>query len=68
MTTVADLIAFLQRQPQDLPVAYRCYSEQCELDVSDIEIKELCEPRPDGWIQDKREDKPTRLYLVFPGN
>ena len=66
--TVSDLIAFLEKQPQDLPVAIKMCSEQCLLDANDIEIDELCEPRPDGWIQHKRPDKPTRLYLVFPGN
>jgi hypothetical protein len=66
--TVAELIAYLQTQPQDLQVAYRLYSEQCLLGVKDIELKEACTPRPDGWIQDKRKDMPTQLYLMFPGN
>lgn len=65
---VKELIKFLEAQPQELEVAYRCCSEQCLLDTNWIEVKDLCEPRPDGWIQDKREDKPTRKYLVFPGN
>ena len=65
--TVADLVAFLQTQPQDLPVAYRCCSEQVLLEKSDIQVKQACEPRPDGWIQDKRPDKPSRAYLMFPG-
>ena len=64
--TVAELIEFLQKQPQDLLVAYQRYSEQCLLE--EIEVRELCEPRPDGWVQDKRQDMPTRMYLVFPGN
>ena len=38
--TVAELIAFLQTQPQDLPVAYRCFSEQVLLEPDDIRIKE----------------------------
>lgn len=66
--TISELIAYLQEQPQDLQVAYRLYSEQCLLDVSHIEILELCEARPDGWIQNKRPDKPTQTYLMFPGN
>jgi hypothetical protein len=65
---VADLIEFLQKQPQDLEVAIEMYSEQCLLDAAEIEIKDLCEPRQDGWIQNKRPDMPTRTYLVFPGN
>ena len=66
--TVAELIAFLQTQPQDLPVAYRCCSEQVLLESDDIRIKEACKPREDGWIQDKRPDKETQTYLLFPGN
>jgi len=66
--TVADLIAFLKTQPQDLHVAYRMCSEQCLLEVNDIRIAEECQPRPDGWIQDKRSDMPTQKYLMLPGN
>lgn len=66
--TVADLIEFLQKQPQDLLVAYQLFSEQCLLDPDKIMIKELCRPRADGWIQNKRADMPTRQYLLFPGN
>ncbi len=66
--TVAELIAFLQTQPQELQVAYRCYREQVLLEAKEIEIAEKCPPRPDGWIQDKRPDKPTQTYLLLPGN
>jgi hypothetical protein len=66
--TVAQLIEFLRAQPQDLLVAFRIYSEQCILEVRDIEIIDACEPRADGWVQDKRPDMPSRAYLVFPGN
>lgn len=66
--TVADLITFLQTQPQDLPVAYRYFSEKCLLDADDIIITEECFPRPDGWIQNKRHDMPTQPYLMLPGN
>jgi hypothetical protein len=66
--TVAEFIAFLQTQPQDLPVAYGLMSEQLLLDVADISIVEKCLPRPDGWIQDKRPDMPTQKYLMLPGN
>ena len=66
--TVAELIAFLQTQPQYLPVAYRCCSEQALLESDDIRIKEACMPRNDGWVQDKRPDKETQTYLLFPGN
>lgn len=66
--TVADLIEFLQKQPQDRLVLYKKYSEQCLLNSNEITTREFCEPRPDGWIQDKRSDIPHRTYLVFPGN
>ena len=66
--TVAELIVFLQTQPQDILVAYRIHSEQCLLELDDISVVPLCEPRPDGWVQDKRPDMPTRNYLLFPGN
>lgn len=66
--TVRELIEFLQTQSQDLPVAYKSYSEQCLLEITDIKIVELCEARPDGWIPGKRPDKPAIPYLVFPGN
>jgi len=66
--TVAELIEFLQKQPQNLQVAYRCCSEQVLLDADEITVKDMCEPRPDGWIHDKRPDKPTQTYLLLPGN
>lgn len=68
MKTVRDLIEHLKTLPQDLPVGFRCFSEQCLLKFDDIKIEELCEPRNDGWIQDKRPDMPSRPYLIFPGN
>jgi hypothetical protein len=66
--TVAELIAFLQTQPQDMAVAYCCCSEHCLLEAKDIGPVEACEPRPDGWIQRKRPDMPARTYLMLPGN
>ena len=66
--TVEELIAFLQTQPQDLMCAYRCYSEQCLLTVDEIKIAEAGVARPDGWIENKRPDKSTQKYLLFPGN
>lgn len=66
--TVKELIAILQSKPQDIHVAYRCYSEWCTLEEKDIEVMALCEPRLDGWVHDRRPDKPTQDYLTFPGN
>lgn len=65
---VKELIAFLQTQPQDLPVAYRCYSEQCLLEASDIKIEKLSVARDDGWVADARPGLPAAKYLLFPGN
>lgn len=65
---VKDLIEFLLSQPKDIEVAYQKFSEQCLLEIKDIEVVELCEPRPDGWIHDPRPDKGTKKYLLFPGN
>jgi hypothetical protein len=66
--TVAELIAFLQTQPQGLSVAYEIHSEACLLETNDIQVFSACPPREDGWIHDARPDKPTQDYLMFPGN
>lgn len=66
--TVAELIDFLRTQPQDLQVIYGLYSESVLLKVDDIVIEEACEPRPDGWVPNKRPDRLLRKYLGFPGN
>jgi hypothetical protein len=66
--TVAELISFLQTQPQELQVGYLCRSELVLLELHQIEVVTCCEPRHDGWIQDQRPDKPTRPYLMFPGH
>ena len=67
MMKVSELIEFLQKQPQDIQVAYECYSEACLLDGG-IRIDVLSTPRADGWIHLERDDKPTQTYLLFPGN
>lgn len=63
--TVQELIVILQGKPQDLLVAYSKYSEYCLLEESDIEVSTLCPPRADGWVADRRPDKPTQDYLVL---
>lgn len=65
---VHELILFLLDQPQDLDVAYECYSEQRLLEKHEIQIVVGCEPRNDGWIENPRPDKPAKKYLMFPGN
>lgn len=66
--TVKELIALLQTKPQGLQVVYACYSEWCLMEPDDIDVRPLCEPRPDGWVASERPDKPTQNYLAFPGN
>jgi hypothetical protein len=68
MMTVRELIEHLKTLPGDMPVAYDRYSEQCLMEVNEITVQDLCHPREDGWIQDKRPDMPTIKYVVFPGN
>lgn len=66
--TVAELIEFLKTQNQDIQVIYQCYSESVLLQEKDIFETEGCDPRPDGWVQNKRPDMPFKTYLSFPGN
>jgi len=75
--TIVELIAFLQKQPQDLPVCFAKYSEYqlLELEENDkdnnyITIKTLQLPRADGWVHDSWNERElrTQAYLVFPGN
>lgn len=66
--TVKELIAILQSKPQDLQIVYRCCSEFVLLEANDIDIMALCLPRNDGWVANKRPDKPKQDYLTFPGN
>jgi len=65
---VAELIEFLKTQRQDLQVIYRCCSENAVLEENEICVGEACEPRPDGWVANKRPDKPAKQYLILPGN
>ena len=66
--TVAELIAHLQTLPQQLPVAYRLHSEQILMELDDVSVEWLQEARPDGWVHDKRSDRPAVRYVVFLGN
>lgn len=66
--TVQALIAHLLTLDGNLPVVYRCCSEYDEMTVGHIQIEDLCYPRPDGWVQDKRPDWPSQTYCVFPGH
>ena len=66
--TVKELIAVLQSKPPDLQVAYQLHSEHCLMEADDINVETLGLVRGDGWVPDKRPDKPSQDYLVFPGN
>lgn len=66
--TVAELIEFLQTQPQDRVVVHKMYSEFLVLDKDAIEVLELLPPREDGWVHRSRPDKDFQVYLVLPGN
>lgn len=65
---VSELIEFLKLQPQELQVIYQCCSEHAQLEAEDIYVGEACEPRDDGWVANARHDKPSKQYLIFPGN
>ena len=65
---VAEFIELLKQQPQDIKVAYMMHSEQCLLAPEQISVAELCHPRSDSWVENKRPDKETELYLLLPGN
>lgn len=65
---VKELIQALEKFNPDLPVVYQCWSENVLLEADDLEVKSLCVARPDGWVANPRDDKPTIEYLVFPGN
>lgn len=65
---VADLLGFLMTQPLDREIAYKLHSEQCLMELTDINLMQGCEARPDGWVQNARPDKPSRTFILFPGN
>ena len=65
---VKELIEFLQDCPQDMLIAYKFCSDWALMEMRDIDTVEACEPRADGYIQDKRPDRPIVKYLLFPGN
>jgi hypothetical protein len=66
--TVRDLMKVLMTYNLDLPVAYAKMSEYCLLEAEDLYVEAQGEARADGWVERKRPDKPTTLYLMFPGN
>lgn len=65
MVTVAQLIAHLKKFPKGTLVAVPQWSEHRLLTLDDVATVELCEPRSDGWLQNKRPDIPFLTYLVI---
>lgn len=66
--TVAELIEHLKTFPQDLPVAYSCYSERVLLTKEEVHVGEALPARADGWVANNRPDKESIQYCFFPGN
>lgn len=66
--TVQELIIALQAMDETLLVCYGMYSDNCILEATDLKVERHGLPRRDGWVAGLREDKPSREYLVFPGN
>jgi hypothetical protein len=62
---INELIKLLETYPDDLQVVYHLWSEQKLLKESDINIEELCHPRQDDWVPNKRPDRDTKTYLVI---
>ncbi len=65
---VSELVKILKEYPQEMDVVYRCASENVMLEKDELKIVKLCAERPDGWVANERPDKPSKDYLVFPGN
>lgn len=65
---VKELIEILQTKDPEMLVLYECFSERTLMYPTDIYEVYSCKPRPDGWVQNERPDKPTQKYLCFPGN
>jgi hypothetical protein len=66
--TVTELIELLKTYPPEMLVAAEMYSEQYVVTPDDFSVNRLCVPRPDGWVQNYRDDKETMEYLVIRGN
>jgi hypothetical protein len=66
--TVNELIELLKTYPPHMLVAAEMYSEQYLVTPKDISVTRLCLPRPDGWVQNYRQDKESTEYVLFRGN
>lgn len=63
--TVAELIKYLQTQPQSLPVVIPQFSEYCALIERGVRIIEATPARADGWVQRARPDMAPTYYLAI---
>lgn len=63
--TVAELIELLKKHPQDLQVIIPCCSEYVIFGEKSPQVVDKCIARPDGWVEEKRSDKPTQKYLLI---
>lgn len=66
--TTSELIELLKTYPPEMLVTTEMYSEQYVATPDDFTVKRLCLPRPDGWVQNYRDDKESIEYLVIRGN
>ena len=63
--TVADLIKYLQKQPQNLPVVFSVGDQQAMAQLDCLGIEDMCYPDRDGFIADERPFAKTRPCLVL---
>lgn len=61
---VAELRKILEQYPAEMPVVYGCYSEFATLTAHDIDTRDLCPARPDGWVHRPRPGGDVITYLV----
>lgn len=62
---VHELIDILKTKDQNLDVVIEKWSEYIEFEAEYIREDKLCEPRNDGWVARKRDDKPVKDYLIL---
>lgn len=68
MTTVKELIEFLQKLPQDMPVARTVGIDECLVNLDEIKVMKLGMPKRNDEILPYLEEEPSQEYVVFPGH
>lgn len=66
--TVGDLKKLLDEYDDNIKIIYALHSEHTVMEAIEISPLKACKPRPDGWVQNFREDMESEDYLLFPGN